>query len=81
VKENLYPHILKDFGWTQVQAAKLLGINERTSRRYASGETKVPLHIIYALLGLKFVCLRKSLDDWGEELVVRIRKKKPTVVQ
>lgn len=37
-----YRKALKDLGLTQVAAAKLFGINPRTSRKYALGESPIP---------------------------------------
>lgn len=37
-----YRAAIKLLGLSQVKAGKFLGINERTSRRYALGETIVP---------------------------------------
>lgn len=37
-----YRAALKELGWTQGFAASMLGINDRTSRKYANGESRVP---------------------------------------
>jgi hypothetical protein len=51
-----YQKSIIDMGWNQVQAARFLGIDPRTSRRYASGELKTPaatMVILESLLRLK----------------------------
>lgn len=40
-----YRNALAELGITQVKAAHLLGIDERTSRRYALGERSVPVTV------------------------------------
>jgi transcriptional regulator with XRE-family HTH domain len=37
-----YRNALDKLGWSQLEAARQLGINPRTSRRYALKERKVP---------------------------------------
>jgi ribosome-binding protein aMBF1 (putative translation factor) len=37
-----YRKALDELGWSQVEAARELGFDPRTSRRYALGERKVP---------------------------------------
>lgn len=37
-----YRKALDELGLSQVEAAKLLGVNPRTSRRYALGERSIP---------------------------------------
>ena len=37
-----YRNALSKLGWSQLEAARQLGVNPRTSRRYALGERKVP---------------------------------------
>jgi len=37
-----YKKVIKSLGLSQRKAAKFIGVNERTSRRYASGEWPVP---------------------------------------
>lgn len=48
-----YRTTISAIGLSQVKAAKALGINERTSRRYASGDLVVPPKIQLALEALK----------------------------
>jgi ribosome-binding protein aMBF1 (putative translation factor) len=45
-----YRYLIGRLGWSQVEAARRLNINERTSRRYASGESQTPQSIIWKLL-------------------------------
>jgi len=42
MKANDYREVLASLGLTQTQAAHLLGVDERTSRRWANGERAVP---------------------------------------
>jgi hypothetical protein len=37
-----YRKALDELGWSQVEAARELGFDPRTSRRYALGERKIP---------------------------------------
>jgi hypothetical protein len=46
-----YRKAIKSLGLTQVAAAHMLGVDERTSRRYALGETAIPPPVA-KLLGL-----------------------------
>ena len=45
--------LLAECGLSQRGAARLLGINERTMRRYVLGELPVPKAIELALLGMR----------------------------
>lgn len=45
--------LLAECGLSQRGAARLLGINERTMRRYVLGELRVPKAIELALLGMR----------------------------
>jgi hypothetical protein len=47
-----YVKTIKGFGLTQVEAARFLGINERTSRRYASGLWPAPraVNILFSIM-------------------------------
>jgi len=49
VTANQLKRALRDAGLSQRGAAKLLGINERTMRRYVSGEQPIPRIVEYAL--------------------------------
>lgn len=40
-----YQKSILKIGWNQIQAAKFLGIDPRTSRRYAAGELRTPAPI------------------------------------
>lgn len=42
MKPDEYHAALEKLGLSQIAAAKLLGVDERTSRRWASGERDVP---------------------------------------
>jgi hypothetical protein len=56
-----YATAIERLGWSQVHAAKTLGIDPRTSRRYISGDLALPrpLQILLRVL----VNLGRS-DDW-----------------
>jgi hypothetical protein len=41
--------MLEDAGLTQVQAARLIGLTDRSMRRYTGGEVAVPRAVEYAL--------------------------------
>jgi hypothetical protein len=47
-----YAKLIKGFGLTQVEAARFLGVNERTSRRYASGLWPTPraVNILFSIM-------------------------------
>lgn len=59
--ETEYSRALERLGWSQVGAARMLGIDARTSRRYASGDLQPPkpLQILLRVL----VNLRRT-DEW-----------------
>lgn len=40
-----YRKALDELGWSQVEAARELGFDPRTSRRYALGERKIPMTV------------------------------------
>lgn len=62
-----YRTALDRVGLTQVGAARLFGINERTSRRWANGELPVPRIIAIVLwLMLKFKVKPGSIPDEPE---------------
>jgi hypothetical protein len=51
-----YQRALERLGWSQVGAAKMLGIDPRTSRRYISGDLQPPRPLtllLRVLVGLK----------------------------
>jgi transcriptional regulator with XRE-family HTH domain len=37
-----FRHALRQLGWNQVQAAKRLGVNPRTVRRWVAGDSRIP---------------------------------------
>jgi transcriptional regulator with XRE-family HTH domain len=45
-----FRRLLGKAGLTQVEAARLIGVTDRTMRRYVSGATPVPRVVVYALL-------------------------------
>ena len=51
--------LLDRAGLSQRGAAKAIGINERTMRRYVTGESEVPLTVEYAL---RWVVSQQSLN-------------------
>jgi transcriptional regulator with XRE-family HTH domain len=55
-----YRNALNKLGWSQLEAARQLGVNPRTSRRYALGERKVP-KTVELLLKIKLKQERESL--------------------
>jgi hypothetical protein len=59
--ETEYARAVERLGWSQVGAAKRLGIDPRTSRRYISGDLQLPrpLQILLRVL----VNLKRS-DGW-----------------
>lgn len=59
--ETEYARAVERLGWSQVGAARLLGIDPRTSRRYISGDLQPPrpLQILLRVL----VNLKRS-DEW-----------------
>lgn len=61
-----YRKALESLGWTQVKAANKLGVNPRTSRRYALGESRVPPWTKAALraAGAKVPQWRKKRELW-----------------
>ena len=52
--------LLDKAGLTQVEAGRLIGVTDRTMRRYVSGETRVPRVVVYALLYV--IHLQKELE-------------------
>jgi transcriptional regulator with XRE-family HTH domain len=55
-----YRNALSKLGWSQLEAARQLGVNPRTSRRYALGERKVP-KTVELLLKIKLKQEREEL--------------------
>jgi len=46
MKPDEYRNAIKALGLSQVAAARLLGVDERTSRRWARGERDVPAPVV-----------------------------------
>jgi transcriptional regulator with XRE-family HTH domain len=61
-----YRDALSRLGLSQTRAAKLMGVNERTSRRWALGEIPVPR--LVALLLYLLRRFRVKVDDLPEDL-------------
>jgi hypothetical protein len=54
-----YSRAISRLGWSQVHAAKVLGINPRTSRRYAGSDLNLPV-VLQALLR---IAVHLQLDE------------------
>ena len=63
--ETEYSRSIDRLGWSQVGAAKLLGIDPRTSRRYISGD--LPLTGPLSKL-LRILVHLKRTDEWFVEV-------------
>lgn len=63
--ETEYTRALKQLGWNQVQAGRMLGLAPRSSRRYAAGDREMdgPLTRLLRLL----VHLKRT-DEWFLEV-------------
>jgi DNA-binding transcriptional regulator YiaG len=48
-----YRAAIKRLGLSQRQAARLLGVNDRTSRRWALGKSKIPTSVALALASVR----------------------------
>ena len=68
--------LLDKAGLTQTEAARLVGLTDRTMRRYASGETKVPRVVVCALLYV--IHVQKELEREAIEEVFRRHVKRRT---
>lgn len=60
-----YTLAIERLGWSQVGAAKMLGIDARTSRRYAAGDLELPKPLQMLLRVLVAI---KRTDDWLAEV-------------
>jgi hypothetical protein len=49
IDSDLYRELLAELGFTQVEAARFVEVDERTSRRWASGELPVPVAVAMLL--------------------------------
>lgn len=60
-----YSRSIARLGWNQVQASRMLGIGERSSRRYAAGDRPMdgPLERLLRLL----IALKRT-DEWFLEV-------------
>ena len=63
--ETEYARAIERLGWSQVGAAKLLGIDPRTSRRYIAGDLAMPSTLRTLLRVL--VSLKRT-DDWFKDV-------------
>lgn len=59
--ETEYSRAIDRLGWSQVGAAKALGIDPRTSRRYASGDLAMPSAL---RLLLRVLVNLKRTEEW-----------------
>jgi len=55
---RMFKTALKQLELTQAGAARFVGVSERTARRFASGETKVPASVALLLQ----VCVALSIE-------------------
>ena len=60
-----YARAIERLGWSQVGAAKLLGIDPRTSRRYIAGDLAMPSTLRTLL---RVLVNLKRTDDWFQEV-------------
>lgn len=63
-----FRRLLNKAGLTQVEAGRLIGVTDRTMRRYVSGETPVPRVVVYALLYVIHVQKELELEPMGNAL-------------
>lgn len=63
--ETEYSRAIARLGWSQVGAAKLLGIDARTSRRYISGDLPLPGPLSKLL---RLLVHLKRTDTWFIEV-------------
>ena len=70
--------LLQKSGLTQTEAARLIGLTDRTMRRYVSGETKVPRVVICALLYV--IHVQEELERESIEEVFRRHMQRRTAV-
>ena len=62
-----YRDALRELGWTQAYAATILGFHERTSRKYALGESPISATVERLLLMHLRIArdLTNNIDDTG----------------
>jgi hypothetical protein len=65
---NLYRELLAELGFSQVEAARIFEVDERTSRRWASGELPFPVAVAM-LLSLMTEYPRELTPDYVRSLV------------
>ena len=63
-----FRRLLDKAGLTQVEAGRLIGVTDRTMRRYVSGATPVPRVVVYALLYV--IHLQNELERQPVESVI-----------
>jgi len=59
-----YRAALKDLDMNVAQAARYLGVGERTSHRYIRGETSIPVSVVLLLRALKAMNTRPLVPVW-----------------
>jgi predicted transcriptional regulator len=70
--------LLEKAGLTQTEAARLIGVTDRTMRRYVSGATRVPRVVVCALLYV--IHVQKDLEREAlDEVIRRYVKKRKSV--
>lgn len=66
--ETEYTKAIRRLGWSQVHAGQMLGIDPRTSRRYASGDLSLPNPL---QMLLRVLVNLKRTDEWFVEVTGR----------
>ena len=59
-----YRAALKDLDMNVAQAARYLGVGERTSHRYIRGETSIPVSVVLLLRALKAMQVKPLVPVW-----------------
>jgi len=59
-----YRAALKDLDMNVAQAARYLGVGERTSHRYVRGETSIPVSVVLLLRALKAMQVKPLVPVW-----------------
>lgn len=68
--------LLEKAGLTQTEAARLIGVTDRTMRRYVSGATQVPRVVICALLYVIHVQKDLEREAFGEVMRRYVKRRK-----
>ena len=69
--------LLEKAGLTQAEAARLIGVTDRTMRRYVSGATRVPRVVVCALLYV--IHVQQDLErEAAGEVMRRFAKRRKT---